>query len=321
MAKNSRISPIQELIYELKVEEAMTRDVITVTPQTSMGKLREILRDKRISGTPVMEGDKLVGIISIEDFIKWLAEGGREEKVEERMTREVYSLYSDEPLVHAVNKLDHYGFGRFPVIDREKGKLVGVITKGDIMERLLRKLEIDYQEEEIHRYRASHLFEDIIADQTALTFSYHIVGQDFKRAGICASNLKKTLKRLGIHPRLIRRVAIVTYEAEMNIVVFTEGGDIIAKVEPGSILIEAKDSGPGIPDIEKAMQPGYSTAPDWVRELGFGAGMGLNNIQHCSDEMKLHSEVGKGTHLVIKVLTNEAKRARGKIGTGSSVRN
>lgn len=308
MAKDAKISRIQELIYELKVEEAMTTDVITVTPQTSMSELRKILRDRRISGTPVVEREKLVGIISIEDFIKWLAEGGKDTVVEKRMTKEVKTMCSDEPLVHAVNKLDRYGFGRFPVVDREKGRLVGVITKGDIMEGLLRKLEIDYHEEEIHHYRASHILEDIIADRTALTFQYHIVGQDFKRAGTSASSLKKTLKRLGLHPRLIRRIAIVAYEAEMNIVVFTEGGEIVTKVEPESILIEAKDSGPGIPDIDKAMQPGYSTAPDWVRELGFGAGMGLNNIQRCSDEMELHSEVGKGTHLKIRMVANEATR-------------
>lgn len=312
-----KITRIQELIYELKVEKVMTADVITVTPQTSMSELRKILRNKRISGTPVVEKGKLVGIISIEDFIKWLAEGGKDTVVEKRMTGAVKTICRDEPLVHAVDKLDRHGFGRFPVVDREKGRLVGVITKGDIMEGLLRKLEIDYREEEIHRYRASHIFEDIIGDRTTLAFQYHIVGQDFKQAGTSASSLKKTLRRLGLHPRLIRRVAIVTYEAEMNIVVFTEGGEIIAKVEPQSILIEAKDSGPGIPDIEKAMQPGYSTAPDWVRELGFGAGMGLNNIQRCSDEMKLHSEAGKGTHLRIRMVANGAERDSRKVRSES----
>lgn len=305
MVKDSRISRIQELIYELKVEEVMTRQVITVAPGTLMSELRKILRDKRISGTPVVEKGKLVGVISIEDFIKWLSEGGREETVGGKMTGEVHTLYSDEPLVHAVNKLDRYGFGRFPVIDREDRKLVGVVTKGDIMEGLLRKLEIDYHEEEIHLYRASHIFEDIIADRTTLTFRYRVVGQDFKRAGTSASGLKKTLSRLGLHPRLIRRIAIITYEAEMNMVVFTKGGEIIAKVEPESIFIEAKDSGPGIPDVDKAMQPGYSTAPDWVRELGFGAGMGLSNIRKCADKMDLVSRIGEGTDLKVAIYIKE----------------
>lgn len=308
MAKdNKKITRIQELVYELKVEDVMTREVITVTPQTSMAELRKILHDRRISGTPVVDAEKLVGIISIEDFIKWLAEGAKETTAEERMTRDVKSLYSDEPLVHAVNKLDRYGFGRFPVIERQDGSLVGVITKGDIIEGLLRKLEIDYHEEEIHRYRASHIFEDIIADRTTLIFGYKVVGQDLKRAGGSASSLKKTLRRLGLHPRIVRRVAIITYEAEMNVVIFTEGGEIVAKVEPEKILIEVTDSGPGIPDIEKALEPGYSTAADWVRELGFGAGMGLNNIQRCSDEMNLTSKVGKGTQLKIKIFTDQQR--------------
>ncbi len=299
-----KITRIQELVYELKVGDAMTREVITVTPKTSMGNLRDILRDRRISGVPVVEGEKLIGIISIEDFIEWLAEGAKEAQVGERMTKDVKVLWSDEPLVHAVDNLDRHGFGRFPVIDRQSRKVTGVITKGDIMEGLLHKLEIDYHEEEIHRYRASHIFEDIIADKTALIFEYKVVGKDLKRAGGSASSLKKTLTRLGIHPELVRRVAIATYEAEMNIVIYAKGGEIIARVEPGRILIEARDSGPGIPDVEKALEPGYSTASEWVRELGFGAGMGLSNIKNCSDEMNLTSKLGEGTQLKIQIATD-----------------
>ncbi len=309
MAKK-KITKIQELVYELTVADVMSTNIITVTPRTSMGRLREVLRDNRISGTPVVDGKKLVGVISIEDFIKWLTAGGEEKRVEEEMTADVKTLCSDEPLVHAISKLDATGFGRFPVIDRSSGKLLGVITKGDVIEGLLHKLEVEYHEEEIHRYRASHIFEDIVADTVALTFRYKVSGGDFTSAGSSASGLKKTLLRLGIDRRLVRQVAIATYEAEMNIVIYAESGEIVARVEPGEIRIEASDSGPGIPDIEKARQPGYSTAPDWVRELGFGAGMGLNNIERCSDEMNLASEVGKGTKLSIRIMVDEIKRGR-----------
>jgi CBS domain-containing protein/anti-sigma regulatory factor (Ser/Thr protein kinase) len=290
------ISKVQELVHELKIEEVMTKDVITVTTQTSMAELREILRQHRISGVPVLENDKLVGVISVEDLIKALANGGIEVTVGERVNRELKTLYADEPLVRAVNYFSRYGFGRFPIIDRT-GKLVGILTKGDIIRGLLRKLEVEYQEEEIHRYRASHLFEDIVADQTTLVFRYEVVGQDFGRAGEAASKLKRTLSRLGIDPRIIRRAVIAAYEAEMNIVVFTEGGELVAEVSPERIRIEAFDDGPGIADIEQAMQPGFSTAPEWVREMGFGAGMGLTNIQNCSDGMRLESTVGVGTAL------------------------
>jgi CBS domain-containing protein/anti-sigma regulatory factor (Ser/Thr protein kinase) len=298
---SARFTKIQELVYELKVRDAMKQNVITTSPSTLMSELREILKSNRISGTPILERDNLVGIISIEDFIKWLADGAVDCPIKDKMTADINAIYADEPLIHAVSKLDKTGFGRFPVIDRHNGKLVGIITKGDIMEELLHELEIDYHEEEIHRYRASHLFEDIIGDKVALTFQSHVVAKDFDLAGKASSGLKKTLDRLGIHPQIVRKAAIASYEAEINIVIYSNGGTITAVVQPDKIQIDVKDSGPGIPDVEKAMQPGFSTASDWVRELGFGAGMGLANIKKCADKMELTSEVGKGTHLKITI--------------------
>jgi anti-sigma regulatory factor (Ser/Thr protein kinase) len=193
------------------------------------------------------------------------------------------------------------------VVDRKDGKLVGIITKGNIVERLLQELEISYDEEEIHRYRASHLFEDVVADRVLLTFQSHIKGQDFGRAGEASSNLKKTLHRLGIHPQIVRRAAIASYEAEMNVVIYTDGGDVVAQVRSDRINIYIGDSGPGIEDVEKAIQPGYSTASEWIRELGFGAGMGLVNIKKCADRMELTSKVGKGTHLKFSIDIDNTK--------------
>jgi len=299
VGKDHGIGRVQELTYELKVEEVMSRDVITVGPDSRVGDLREVFRLNRISGTPVVDGEDLVGIISIEDFIKCLANGEMGCLVREKMTTKVEVLYSDEPVVYAINKFEQLGFGRFPVVERATGRLVGILSKGDIIKGLLRKLEIDYHEEEIHRYRASHVFEDILADKTAIYLRYDVQGGDFEHAGASASTLKKTLSRLGVHPQIVRRVAIATYEAEMNIVVFAEKGEILARIYPEYIQIQAKDKGPGIPDIEQAMQPGFSTAPEWVRELGFGAGMGLCNIQKSADNMVLKSKVGKGTDLQV----------------------
>ncbi|MFQ6035737.1 MAG: CBS domain-containing protein [Sedimentisphaerales bacterium] len=308
MRKKARFTRTQELVYEMKAGEVMTRNVVTVTPQTSMNELREVLRSKRISGTPVVSKGQLVGIISIEDFINWLANGPAEAKAGERMTQDVMTIYDDEPLVQVVSKLDQYGYGRLPVIQRDGDKLVGVVTKGDIVAGLLHKLEVGYQQEEIHRYRASHIFEDIIADRTTLVFQYRVVGQDFKEAGSGATRLKKTLSRLEIHPRIRRRAAIIAYEAEMNIVIYTDGGQLLAKIEPDLITIEARDNGPGIADIQLALTPGYSTAAEWVRELGFGAGMGLCNIKECADETNLDSVVGKGTRLEARIAIQEKMR-------------
>ncbi len=304
MRKKAQFTRTQELVYEMKAGEVMTRNVVTVTPETPMNELREVLRSKRISGTPVLSENRLVGIISIEDFLNWLASGSQKAKVGEKMTQEVTTIYDDAPLVQAVNNLDRYGYGRLPVLQRN-GELVGVVTKGDIVAGLLHKLEIGYQEEEIHRYRASHIFEDIIADRTTLVFQYRVVGQDFKEAGSGATRLKKTLSRLGIHPRIRRRAAIIAYEAEMNIVIYTDGGELMATVESGLITIEAKDNGPGIADVQLAFTPGYSTAKEWVRELGFGAGMGLCNIKECADEVSLDSGVGQGTLLEAKIAVKE----------------
>ena len=303
---NVKFTKIQELVYELKVSDAMMRNVITAVPDTLMSEFGEILSSNRISGTPVIDGDKLVGIISIEDFIKWLAKGAKDCPVKDRMTTDINKLYADEPLIHAVSKLEQTGFGRFPVVDRKNEKLVGIITKGAIIERLLQKLEIDYHEEEIHRYRASHLFKDIIADNVTLTFQSYVKGKDFDEAGMASSKIKKTLERLGIHPQIVRRAAIASYEAEMNLVIYTDGGKITVAVQPDKLRIDVEDKGPGIADIQKAMQPGYSTASQWVQEFGFGAGMGLVNIKKCADKMNLTSKIGKGTHLKISIDIKDA---------------
>ena len=296
------ISKLQTLAYELIVEQAMSKNVIAVPSNATIAEFGEVLRTKRISGTPVVDGGKMVGIISTENWIVALKAGELDVLVSEKMTRDPVTLYADEPLVHAVNQFSKLGFGRFPVVNRD-GDMVGLITPGDIARAMLRRLEVDYRDEELHRYRASHIFEDIIADDIALVFGYRVAAGDISQAGEASSGLRTTLSRLGIHPQIIRRIAVATYEAEMNIVIFTEGGEIVAEVRPDRVRIECKDKGQGIPDIEQAMQPGFSTAPPWVQEMGFGAGMGLPNIQSCADEMKLESKVGIGTHLEIVIYT------------------
>jgi len=304
VGKAERITKTQELVYEMRVADVMTRCVITVGPQDRMSALRGILRKNRISGVPVVEGERLVGLVSLEDFIKWLADRQDDCPIESKMTRQLETLYDDEPLVRAIGKFERLGLGRFPVLDRQQGKLVGILTKGDVIEGLLKKLEIDYHDEQAVRHRASHIFEDIEADSTTLVFEYRIRGNDFRQAGTSSSRLKRTLKRLGLRPDLVRRVAIASYEAEMNLVIFTEGGTIRARVQPQEVFLEAEDAGPGIPDLQQALQPGFSTAPEWVRELGFGAGMGLPNIQRCADRFDIRSQPGQGTFIQVAFVAN-----------------
>jgi len=291
------ITKTQEMVYEIKVGEVMTRNVMTVDPNGSMSSLRDILRRNSISGMPVLKNRRVVGMISIEDFIKWLADRQDDCAIVQRMTANVETLYEDDPLVLAISRFEKTGLGRFPVLDRQTQKLLGIVTKGDVIEGLLKKLEIDYHKDEVQRRSPTHIFEGIEADNAMFLFQYDVKGKDFKQAGVSSSRLKRTLRRLGIEPEIVRRIAIASYEAEMNLVIFTAGGTIRAKVQPKEIFVEVEDAGPGIEDIDKAMKPGYSTAPDSVRELGFGAGMGLVNIKKCSDMFAIESTPGKGTRL------------------------
>lgn len=296
MSDVSNATKVQELIYELKVGDACLKPIITTKPEIPMNKLRVILRNNRISGVPVVDQGKLVGIISIEDFIEWLYNDGHKAcLVRDCMKQKVTTLYSDEALISAVQSFEKTGFGRFPVIDRTNGTLIGIITKSDIIECLLYKLEIEYHEEEIHRYRASHVFEDIIGDRTSISISLSIEERNFDKAGHASSCIKKTLNRLGVNPQIVRRAAIASYEAEMNLVIYSRGGEITVVVDPECIKITIRDSGPGIENVDKAMESGYSTAPEWVRELGFGAGIGLMNIRKCADTMEIFSTPGVGT--------------------------
>jgi anti-sigma regulatory factor (Ser/Thr protein kinase)/ferredoxin len=128
-----------------------------------------------------------------------------------------------------------------------------------------------------------------------ITESYRIIGGDFEQAGSASSRLKEHLKKLGVEPKEMRRVMIVAYEAEMNVVIHARNGDMLVTLDNSQIAIEVKDEGPGIPDIDQAMKEGFSTAPSVARELGFGAGMGLPNIKKNSDLFAIESVVGQGT--------------------------
>jgi serine/threonine-protein kinase RsbT len=134
-----------------------------------------------------------------------------------------------------------------------------------------------------------------------LHFSYTIDGADFTSAGQASVDVKKNLRLLGLPPETVRRVAISMYEGEINMVIHAGGGTANITVDEKAITILLEDHGPGIADIELAMKEGYSTAPDNIRSLGFGAGMGLPNMKRYTDEMKIESEVGKGTRITMKV--------------------
>ncbi len=298
------ITRVEELAYELKIEEVMTRDVKVVAPTTKMAEVLDLFREARISGAPVISEGRLVGIISIEDLIRALRDMGRAElksTVANYMSHRVITVKALDPIVEALKLFTQTRFGRLAVTD-DTGQLVGIVTKGDMTRGLLSALKSDYQVEEIKRYRASHLFEDIISDRTSLILRYHIKPRDFTHGGTASSHIKRALLRLGANPQIARRCGIAIYEAEMNLIIHTtNGGEIRVEIEPHRISIRTIDDGPGIEDIELVMKPGYSTAPPEIREMGFGAGMGLKNIQRCVSEFSLESTPGKGTRLQMKI--------------------
>ena len=135
----------------------------------------------------------------------------------------------------------------------------------------------------------------------ALVFRFDVDGDDFTSAGQASVQVKRNLRQLGIDNEIIRRVSIAMYEGEINMVIHAGGGEAEVRVTQEAIEIILKDNGPGIADIEKAMQAGYSTAPDTIRSLGFGAGMGLPNMKRYTDDMDIQSTVGVGTTITMKV--------------------
>ncbi len=134
-----------------------------------------------------------------------------------------------------------------------------------------------------------------------LQFKYLVSGDDFTRAGEASSDIKNKLKQMGVDPAAVRKAAIAMYEGEINMVIHANGGNIHVEIQPDKMIMDLIDCGPGIADISLAMREGYSTAPDQIRSLGFGAGMGLPNMKKYSDEMEITSTVGEGTtvHMVV----------------------
>jgi len=137
--------------------------------------------------------------------------------------------------------------------------------------------------------------------ENGITLHYDIDGENFTIAGQASSNLKKVLKQLGVMPEVIRKAAISMYEGEINTIIHGKGGEADVMISKDKITIVFTDRGPGIPDIEKAMQAGFSTASDEARELGFGAGMGLPNMKKYSDELHIDSVVGEGTTVTLVI--------------------
>jgi CBS domain-containing protein len=265
-----------------------------------MRHIEAMMRENYITGLPISENQQLLGIISIEDIIMALDQGVIDSTVEERMTRNVIVLEDDMPLYFAISYLNKYRYGRFPVLNKKKD-LVGILTSKDVIRTLLVEMN-----REVLRLERIHQKNEGAPDGYS-EMEFTTVKYDFELAGRASTEIQKALKKRNIDPKIIRRVAIASYELEINQVVHSLGGTIRCVIQPDKVEIIAADTGPGIPDLKLALQEGWSTANEWIRSLGFGAGMGLANTKRVSDEFTINSVVGSGTTVRSVVFLNSPK--------------
>jgi len=294
-------SVVLELIYQLKIKDVMCSAVITAGKTDTMRHIRAIMRENNISGLPVAEGQNLLGIISIEDIIEALDEGCIDKTVEERMTRNVIVLQDDMPVSFAITYINKYNYGRFPVLNKEK-KLVGILTSEDVIKSLLVEMN-----REVIRLEKMNDKTDSVPDKFS-EMVFTTIRHDFELAGHASTEIKKALKNRNLDPKKIRQVAIASYELEINQVVHSLGGTIKCTIQPDKVIIVAADNGPGIEDINLVLQEGWSTADEWIRSLGFGAGMGLPNTRRVSDEFSIDSTMGVGTTVRSVVYINSPNK-------------
>jgi anti-sigma regulatory factor (Ser/Thr protein kinase)/CBS-domain-containing membrane protein len=299
-----QISFAQVLVYDLRVRDAMTAVAVIAAATDSLRSIQNLMKAHRISGVPILANGALAGIVSIEDIINALDQGHINESAEQWMSRKIVTLRDYFSLVRAVAEFDRHGFGRFPVLDTNS-QLVSIITRGDITNCLMHHLE-RRAEEAIAKEtsQAARQAEDEKAQRTVINTD--VKPGDFDSAGKLSQHMREILRNRGIDPDARRRAAIIAYEAETNIIIHSLGGRITASIEPQKVCIEAVDRGPGIQNIDLAMQEGWSTAGPLARELGFGAGMGLPNIRRCADALDIQSELGSGTRLRAEVRLQKA---------------
>ena len=284
---------IMELLQRFKVRDVMKRTVIAVSRDTPMREAQRIMRENRISGLPVSEEGRLFGIVSVNDIINALDNGWIDEKCEEHMANNLVVLEAGMPLAYALRYFNNYTYGRFPVLDSSR-KLVGIISQRDVMRALLYELSVEIRKLERKAARGSNTPEHA-SSENYFRKEFAVVRNDLGSAGRAANEIKQILKARRIDRGVARRVAVAAYELEINICIHSHGGILTFILADDTITIKAKDRGPGIPDIEWACRDGTSTANDWIRSMGFGAGMGLSNSKRVADEFDIQSEVGKFT--------------------------
>lgn len=278
-----------ELIQRMKVRDVMSTQLACVPRSATMHDVQELMRKKKISGVPVEENGRFFGLVSIDDIIRALSGGYINDPCSDHMTTKLVVLEDDMPLSFALRYFGRYHYGRFPVINRDQ-RLVGIICQRDINRALLVELS-----RELNRLETRAESSEDMTTGVYVLREFPICKFDFENAGKAANQIKKVLQEKHIPPKIIRRIAVAAYELEINLCVHSDGGVLTWQIINGDSVIEARDAGPGIEDVEWACRDGTSTANEWIRSLGFGAGMGLANVKRVSDEFEISSKKGSGT--------------------------
>jgi len=277
------------LMMQLKVRDVMSRELITVRMNQTIHEARILMKENGITGLPVVERKRLRGILSINDVIDALELGLMDNPVSRHMTRQVVTLQDDMPLTMAISYFGQYPYGRFPVLNTA-GEPVGIITSRNVNLSLLVELL-----NEMNRREHPQTEPQLHADTLNLVKTRRVEKYDFEHAGSASTDIKRFLESRRMDPVLLRRIAVASYELEMNLICHSVGGTMSFLISPDRVEIVAQDYGPGIANVSQALEEGFSTANDWIKSLGFGAGMGLNSVQRVSDDLQLASTPGEGT--------------------------
>ena len=293
---------IMELLQRLRVRDVMRgHDIIAVSRTDTMARAQHLMKLNNISGVPVVEGKRLFGIISVNDIIKALEGGWINDTCQQHMATNLVVLEADMPLAFAIKFFQNYTFGRFPVLNKERD-LVGIVSQRDVTRVLMHELTNEITKLE---GKASAPTEPTRSEGALPYYSmrqFIVVRNDLSNAGKAANEIKKMLKDAGIDNKIVRRVAVAAYELEINICIHSLGGSITFILDTEKATVIAKDKGPGIKDVEWACQDGTSTANDWIRSMGFGAGMGLANSKRVADVFDIQSKIPSGTTVMCEFM-------------------
>lgn len=301
MPERNKLAQYAALFEDIKAGDIMSTHVVEIAADKKIAHAKELMKIKKISGIPVVdENRRLVGIISIEDIIHALEFNKINDPIRRIMSPNVVTIHRGDSLAAVVDKFENYKYGRFPVVD-DDNRVSGIISKEDILHAILEKFNLIY----IHDRKRTNTLN---TEHSAITgerlkveeasFHYQIDTADIDAAGSGAALLKQHLAGKGFPNDTVRRVGVATYEAETNVVIHSHGqGDIYFFQDEDRFIVRVVDNGVGIEDLDKAMKEGYSTAPDHIRERGFGAGMGIANMKRFADKLVIISEKNVGTQV------------------------